>query len=413
MNSDWPIRNAQRRSFFNRITISSIKTTFLRGGMTSAKVAVVLMTAKLLPVVVKMDLKDLVKEEARRFLRFIALRDSVLRPEVHFHSNSALLLFGLVGDVGDDSAPAPQLDLRLRDLWYAQLYGSVGNLSPPALADLDMGISNAVSELGRLNRDTFGGEPIAGYSAPNSRALRELEGLGVQWGFDEASVRARRRAEDLFKAHANSAIVHGDIQLRNILLRADREAFLIDYAGSSPGHPAIDSVRLELSWFLAAFRQTTPETEVIQLQTEISLGQLTSIELASKYAHIVRLNVNNVALKGCLAAREEAMQVLAAYGAGLDDYLGGKSISPLRLQIYATSCAVTQGFGIVCRAARRDRLCCESLQVVRNLAFSIPQGFVCGDNIQQLRCDGGLAKLPRFGRERAETVFNIPLGHLH
>ena len=182
MNSDWPIRNAQRRSFFNRITISSIKTTFLRGGMTSAKVAVVLMTAKLLPVVVKMDLKDLVKEEARRFLRFIALRDSVLRPEVHFHSNSALLLFGLVGDVGDDSAPAPQLDLRLRDLWYAQLYGSVGNLSPPALADLDMGISNAVSELGRLNRDTFGGEPIAGYSAPNSRALRELEGLGVQWG---------------------------------------------------------------------------------------------------------------------------------------------------------------------------------------------------------------------------------------
>jgi hypothetical protein len=316
--------HAKRRLFLNRATVSSVKTTFLRGGMTNAKVAVVLMTERLLPVVVKIDSKDLIRDEASRFFRFIAARDVLLRPEVHFHGNCALLLFGLVGDVDDDSGPAPQLEVRLRDLWYSQLYGSLAMRSPPSVADLKLGIQNAVSKLGRLNRFQFIGEPVACFSAPHVGPLAELERQGVGWGFDEVCLRARERAQVVFKTHADRAVVHGDVQLRNVLLRADREAFLIDYAGSGPGHPCIDLVRLELSLFLNVFRQLTAGNEVVLLQRDISLGQLSPSEIEAKYQSVLRLRVNDVCLAGCLAAREEALAVLSGYGGGLEDYLAVK-----------------------------------------------------------------------------------------
>jgi len=316
--------HARRKLFLNRAAISSVRTTFLRGGMTNARVAVVLTTDRLLPVVVKIDAKDLIKEEARRFFRFIAPRDLLLRPEVHFHGECALLLFGLVGDVGDDSNPAPQLEVRLRDLWYLQLYGTLAKRDPPTVSDLKLGIRNAVSKLGKLNRNRFSGEPIANFSAPHVTPIGALEQHGIEWGFDEASGDARRRAESLYKNHENSAIVHGDVQLRNILLRADREAFLIDYAGSGPGHPGIDLVRLELSLFLGAFRQITPWNEVVELQRDLSLGQLAGEGLLSKYKAVLGLDLNKVCLDGCLAARNEALAVLSEYGAGLNDYLAVK-----------------------------------------------------------------------------------------
>jgi len=315
---------ARRDPFQDRAVITSIRTTFLHGGMTNARVAVVLITENLLPVVVKIDSKDSVRSEAERFFRFIAPRDRLLRPEVHFHGKCALLLFGLVGDVSDDSVPAPQLEVRLRDLWYSQLYGSLARRCPPTVEDLKLGVRSAVSKLGRLNRSIFTGEQVAGFSAPHVTPIGTLEEQGINWGFDEASSRAKQRAKALFQNYAKRAVVHGDVQLRNILLRADREAFLIDYAGSGPGHPAIDLVRLELSLFLGAFRQITQWDEVVSLQKDISVTNLTAAALESKYKPLIGIRLNDVCLSGCIEARDEALAVLSDYGAGLDDYLAVK-----------------------------------------------------------------------------------------
>ena len=46
-------------------------------------------------------------------------------------------------------------------------------------------------------------------------------------------------------ALAEIVTVHGDVQLRNILVRDGREPHFIDYANCGPGHPCYDLVRLE------------------------------------------------------------------------------------------------------------------------------------------------------------------------
>jgi hypothetical protein len=316
--------HAHKKSFYSRFSIPSIKTKFLKGGLTSARVALVLLTEKLLPVVVKVDSKDAIKDEATRFLRFIAPRDRLLRPEVHFHWNSALLLFGVVGDTSDDDTPAPQLESRLRDLWYAQLFGSIGSRTSPTVGDLIVGVRNAVKKLGRLNREAIGECSTPSYSEPHVKAVQRLEEAGVSWGFDEICLVARRTASTLFRRHANRATVHGDVQLRNVLLRSDREAFLIDYAGSGPGHPAIDLVRLEMALFLGAFRENAPGSETVKLQADLSMGLLSLETLKSSYGHITQLHINEVVLTGCLDARQEAIRVLAEYGGDFNDYLAVK-----------------------------------------------------------------------------------------
>ena len=44
--------------------------------------------------------------------------------------------------------------------------------------------------------------------------------------------------------------MHGDVHLRNILIRGESEVHLVDYAASGPGHPAVDLVRFELALYL-------------------------------------------------------------------------------------------------------------------------------------------------------------------
>ena len=61
------------------------------------------------------------------------------------------------------------------------------------------------------------------------------------------------------------AIVHGDVHLRNVLVRDGREPFLIDYALAGPGHPCLDLVRFESALMFHFFRMTESECAVREL----------------------------------------------------------------------------------------------------------------------------------------------------
>ena len=66
----------------------------------------------------------------------------------------------------------------------------------------------------------------------------------------------RLDAARLVAEAATIATVHGDMNLRNVLVRDGREPFLIDYAYSGPGHPCFDLVRFESALMFQMFRMT-------------------------------------------------------------------------------------------------------------------------------------------------------------
>src|SRR5207302_5509218 len=88
---------------------------------------------------------------------------------------------------------------------------------------------------------------------------------GIAWtipdrdGVERDIFAFRPRARRLVVTLAKYATVHGDVHLRNILVRDDRDPHFIDYAYSGPGHPCFDLVRLESALLFRGFRLTADE----------------------------------------------------------------------------------------------------------------------------------------------------------
>src|SRR5208282_5022229 len=79
---------------------------------------------------------------------------------------------------------------------------------------------------------------------------------------------ACKRADAL----SEKVIVHGDVQLRNILVRDGRDPHFIDYAYCGPGHPCYDLVRLESAVLFYCFRMNSTENELAALFSDILRG---------------------------------------------------------------------------------------------------------------------------------------------
>jgi hypothetical protein len=73
-------RFSKRRRFNPGAELTQVKTKFLQGGETGARVASVRMNDLRVPVIVKLDLKDSILDEARRFLTFIHKDNPELSP---------------------------------------------------------------------------------------------------------------------------------------------------------------------------------------------------------------------------------------------------------------------------------------------------------------------------------------------
>ena len=275
-----------------------------------------------IPVVAKLDEKDIVLEEIKRFQHFVQGWDNQLRPKLYMHSKFGLILFGLVPESSNQLQPAPTLEERLKYLWWGELYTNVEQ--PPNPIDLTLALENAAEKLCQLNKRTVSNQLFSCFSKPNMRCFWNLEARDIYMGFNKKIINARQMAEDQFKKLDELAIVHGDVQLRNILVRGDRESFLIDYACSGPGHPAVDLVRLELSLYLSAVQQTLDEDTLCLFQNKFSIENASYDSLSSEFPEMFKLSINCVCIKGCIAARDKVMEVIESHGGDKKDYLATK-----------------------------------------------------------------------------------------
>jgi hypothetical protein len=165
------------------------------------------------------------------------------------------------------------------------------------------------------------------YANPDVTHITRLESRSVRWEFDESAFLARDRAIIRFNRLINMAIVHGDIQLRNILVRGERDAHLIDYAGSGPGHPAIDLVRLELMLFLKCFKQKQHEEKCSEFQKALTLRKTSVEDLKREFSVLLASSLNLVCMRGCVAARDCALKAVTVHGGDHGDYLVAKYLA--------------------------------------------------------------------------------------
>ena len=307
------------------LAVVSLTTKFLAGGRTTAKVAQVRVNDGQFPLVAKIDLKQHIRDEATRFLTFIGPADHDLRPEAYFHQSTGVIIFGLVPGGGDDLiAPAPTLEENLRELWIADVYDNSG--ARPALEDdAKMAIRSAIGKIKRISSSALS-PGFTSVANPWMKTFEDAEDRGHFWGLSVEAVSARKRAQTRFSSLALRVPVHGDIHLRNILVRAGREAHLIDYARSGPGHPALDLVRLELALFLSAFKQTADVETCQQLLRALNDPRVTAANLVERFGTLSQWAINRVCICGMVEARDAALQVLKTNGGSAVDYYSAKCL---------------------------------------------------------------------------------------
>lgn len=319
------MRYARTKQIAAEVEVKSLETRFIYGGMTHARVAVLRINKEQIPVIAKISHKSYLTDEGHRFYRFIAPWDHKLLPVIHFHGPCGVILFGLIDDPSHPFVPAPTVSDQLHELWCEEVYGTLMRTNELATR-LTTGILHAADRLVTLNkRRPEDGLGFEDYSSPRVERVLELaKRKHVSWGLPQSVFLSIETAANQFEKLNGSAIVHGDVHLGNILIRGNVESFLIDYAGSGPGHPAVDLVRLELSLFLRALKQTAEESECIEFQRMLSSENGGYDALSARFPRMVQSRFNEVCVQGCAAARSRAMEVLKVHGGNLKDYLATK-----------------------------------------------------------------------------------------
>jgi hypothetical protein len=216
------------------------------------------------------------------------------------------------------------LDERLRELWNGQILGQDDAALQFRAETLGRAISNAAHALGDLNSRRALPSAYAPVGNPPAKYFAKWDAAGLDWGLGEEARTARAKAELKFERLASAGVVHGDVHLRNILVRGDTEAHLIDYAGSGPGHPAVDLARLELALYLGPMRQLDPEAKCIEFQRALSIDLGTAPALAAAFPTLHRSHINAACVQGCVAARDHALRAVRAHGGDESDYLAAK-----------------------------------------------------------------------------------------
>lgn len=308
-------------------TISALPTRFLGGGRSGAKIALITVDRQRVPVVAKIDKKPHVLDEMDRFMTFIAPWDNELSPRVYLHGDVGVIIFGLVRGEAASRDPAPHLEDRLNLYWTQEIF-EFERLQPSEEQNIIAGLRNAAAILCDLNsRRCPSPCNHRSYANPDVGHLRKLEGRNIRWDFDDGAFQARDRAMERYRRLGDAAIVHGDIQLRNILVRGDRDAHLIDYAGSGPGHPAIDLVRFELMLFVKCFKQKQHEDGCSAFQVALTLQGATAESLLRDFPLLLASSLNRICMYGCIAARDGALRAVTAHRGDRGDYLAAKYLA--------------------------------------------------------------------------------------
>ncbi len=303
-----------------------LTVSFLKGGLSGARLATV-MCGGAPTFVAKITPKDQALEEMLRYRTFIRPWNDDLRPECHFHGDAAVILFSLVRGDDDPSIAAEPLADRLQQVWNKQWMRCDPAQVEAEEMFLAMALTRVANTLAELNKGAPAPDVSLPSSAVNPRVTRldALEQEGFVWGLSDDAMRARRVAAERVRRNVTrSAVVHGDIHLRNILIRGESEIRLIDFVASGPGHPAVDLVRFELALYLGPVRQFEDEASSIAFQRALSIERASLEVLREDHPGFFQCHVNASCAAGMTAARDAALEVLRGHGGDCRDYLAMK-----------------------------------------------------------------------------------------
>ena len=323
-------KHVDGRNIGSPFRMSKVATSTIPGGRSSALVVRVEPDDGGSPLVAKIDGLTNLREEMRRFHQFIAWSDHRLSPGLHYHANTALIVFSLVETPGNPGSPAPTLEDSIDRAMSKEIWDSAA--AGQAEINFAEAIDRAVSKLRILNGRPCRDADTACWAWLGLDNLDSASTNGMAWVFSDIDGRdcdilaIRHRALEIIKPSERLATVHGDMHLRNILIRDEREPCFIDYAYSGPGHPCFDLVRLESAILFRCFRMMADETTIAQLLVRILEGCDDEAQLAVEFPRFVGSLGNRLSIRTCIRCRRAALDVLRAYGAGEDDYLAVKFV---------------------------------------------------------------------------------------
>ena len=297
------------------------------GGRSSAKVIRIVPDDGGTQLVAKVDVPARLDAEMIRFKRYAQRWDTELNPQLHYHAETGLILFGLLESPESPGRPAPTLEEILERVFYLEHYPPYTGPDESELKEL---INRAIRKLKRLNSQDNDRE-CARRIAIECSTFADMRNLGMDWTFRQSpdlnervfdlALMASRRVNDL----ADCVIVHGDVQLRNILVRDGREPHFIDYANCGPGHPCYDLVRLESAVLYYCFRMNGDETDLAALLIDILSG-CDETAILDKHPAFCTSITNRVAIHACISCRLAAIELAEAKGGSEDDYLAMKYV---------------------------------------------------------------------------------------
>lgn len=337
------------RQFASRFHLEKIATTTIQGGRTQALIFRVQPDDGGRPLIAKLDSVDRLRDEMGRFQHFIRPWDALLQPRFHYHGTMGVIIFGLVNACESPSNPAPTLDDMLSKLLRTESGAPKDGL--PSETDLVALIKRAVEKIRQLNaqscRDTTY-ESRAWISVETLNAMRQN---GIEWQLPKIQggiepLELTHYAEKVLTGPlCSAATIHGDIHLRNILLRDFCDPFFIDYAYAGPGHPCYDLVRFKNSFLFQKFRMTANEDSIRSLLRVVTSTSVTLKSLRIQFPALCQSVGNRLALEAAISVREACLGILKQYGGSEQDYLS------MELVVACQSLTIEHLQGGVVRAA--------------------------------------------------------------
>jgi len=322
------------------IQIQRVDTSVIAGGQSLAKIVILKPNDISSPFVAKIAAHDPLKDEMLRFNTYIEPWQSQLRPELYIHNGVAVIFFALIDAAEDQSKRAPTLEDRVIALGNKERNEQAKN--PAKIEDLQYAITKAVEKLAALNRKPCPANGVRSYCWVKVEPLIELKKNSVEFAIHEGGApidilavaeSARQQIEKL----NGKAICHGDVHLRNVLLRLDREPFFIDFANSGPGHPAFDLVRLEAALLYAHFRMVESEDKMVECFQTIFTTDSSLEDLKKAHPKLLASKTSCLAIHASIETHRTALDVLKAYGGSEKDYFSMK-------MIVACQSLIIQGF---------------------------------------------------------------------
>lgn len=321
------IKQVAQRNSAGPLRVNRVDTSFIPGGRSLARIIRLAPDDDGTPFVAKVDAVERLRDEMQRFRRYAERWDSSLKPCLHFHSGISLILFGLVECPDKPGQPAPTLEETLESMFYCEHWGDYQGPSEDDLREL---IVRTIRKLRRLNSQANDGwcKPISFLKAEPYLPLRDQ---GHEWkighfdGSDGSVFDFVEQAVTRVGELAEQAIVHGDVQLRNILVRDGKEPHFIDYAYCGPGHPCLDLARLEAAIFYFCGRMNGDERELGAVFFDILQGK-SEEDVKRRHPIFCTTRTNRLAIFTGLACRAAALELLDSIGKGEDDWLAMKHV---------------------------------------------------------------------------------------